>query len=665
MEDGFVKYIQLDSHLPDGSPSVELIHPGIFEKTASANKAHPLIKQAAAKLPERTDGIWVLLNAMGGGEYWGSNSNGDYFPEESLKFAADMNPGCPRSRDYGFKTFEKYAFPYRHHINKNPHRSIGEQVKIAVWNDEMKRVELIHFLRRDSEFDDFGEILKVGAPDLVTQVEEGRPTPVSMGCKVPYDVCSICQNQAKNIDLYCDHLKYAMNHVYSDGRQANAINPFPRFFDISYVNKGAEKTASVLMKLAGHKEAARASGNRAVFWIAEGVEKAASEDRAYSVPSAFYAEAVKAAQGKDAGEKESAIDKKTPSNIGAGTPAARINEQIGATLVQATEPCLPEASLKVLARHPLPHALSTLTSLGIGLKPHEMQRIVIIKMKSGVKPDQIGKPEISTDHIRPSLASLLRSQVEKRSSFRDPMRRRVLDLLSETPEQILDKIAANGEAAQIDLGMTDPSLLEKAAPLAALAAALFALYRKNVKGAKLPQFVESAFKKYPELPAAVVGAGIGGAFGLAGQSLIQHFGGAAQEKVAGRFAREAGLAGLAFAAPYLYSGYVQSKAMRGEPITKKEVALARHPGSLALAGTAAVVGRRGIASKAKKLWKGLTEKKKPKGWFRESLEKGGSARLPVEDLLLYGTNPEVVDLAIAKGLRKVAQRVEVWVNSQV
>ncbi len=510
MEDGFVKYIQLDSHLPDGSPSVELIHPGIFEKTASAKKAHPLIKQAAANLPERTDGIWVLLNAMGAGEYWGSNSNGDYFPEESLKFAADMSSTCPRSRDYGVKTFEKYAYPYRHHINKHPHRSIGERVKIAVWNDEMKRVELIHFLRRDSEFDDFGEILKVGAPDLVAQVEEGRPTPVSMGCKVPYDVCSICQNQAKNIDLYCDHLKYAMNHVYSDGRKANAVNLFPRFFDISFVNKGAEKTAAVLMKLAGHKEAARISGNRAVFWIAEGVTKAASEDRAYCVPSAFYAEAIKLAQGKDAGEKESAIVKKTPSNIESeSTPASRVNQEIGTTLVQATEPNLPDACLKVLARHSLPNALSTLTSLGIGLKPHEMQRMVIIKMKSGVRPDQIGKPEISTDHIQPSLASLLRSQVEKRSSFRDPMRRRVLDLLSETPEQILDKIAANDEAAQIDISMTEPSLLEQAAPLAALAAALFALYRKNVKGAKLPQFVESAFKKYPELPAAVVGAGRG------------------------------------------------------------------------------------------------------------------------------------------------------------
>lgn len=658
--DGIVKYIQIDSHLPDGTPAIELLHPGVFEKTASAKNAHPLIKQAVASLPERDDGIWVLLNALGAGEFWGGNTNGDYFPEEPLKYACDMSQTCTREQDYGFKTFEKYAFPYRHHVNKDPHKSVGELVKIAVWNDQMKRVELIHFLRRNSEFDDFGEILKVGAPDLVTRVEEGLSTPVSMGCKVPFDICSICGNQAKNVDLYCDHLKYAMNQVMSDGRKVNAINTRPRFFDISYVNKGAEKTAQVLMKLAGHKEEARNSGNRTLFLISEGVTKAASEGREYSVPSAFYAELVKSAQDKKA-DKEGAISKEVPSNV-EPSPAERVNKDVGVPLLKAVEPSFPDAVLKVLARHPLGEATSTLSSLGMALKPQEMHKIIIIKIQAGVKPDQIGKPEISTDLVRPSLASLLRAQIEKRSSFREPMRRRVLNLLNESPEQILDKIAANDEAAREVLDVTEPSFMGKAAPLAALAAALFALYRKNVKGAKLPQFIESAFKKYPELPAAVVGAGIGGVFGLAGQSLIQHFGGAPQEKIAGRFAREAGLAGLAFAAPYLYSGYVQSKALRGEPISKKEVALARHPGTLAVAGTAGVLGRRAIAAKARQLWKGRAQK--PKGWFREVLEKGASTSLPVEDILRYGTHPKVVDLAITKGLCKVAYRVEMWESSE-
>jgi hypothetical protein len=299
------------------------------------------------------------------------------------------------------------------------------------------------------------------------------------------------------------------------------------------------------------------------------------------------------------------------------------------------------------------------------MKPHEMRRIVVLKIRGGQNKDQIGKPDISPGLVRPSLAGLLRSQIEKRSSFRDPMRRRVIDLLQQSPEQIMDKIAANDEAARMmDYGMPQPSFLEKAAPIAALAAALFALYRKNVKGVKLPQFVESAFAKSPEIPAAIVGAGVGGAFGLAGQSLIQHFEGTPQEKVAKSFAREAGLAGMAFAAPYLYSGYVQAKAMRGEPISKTEAAIARRPGSLGIAGALGTAYRGSIAKKAKGLWKKYTAPKKPESWYRGILEKVSSAKVPVENILRHGSDPDVVDMAISDGLCKVAQRVDHWVGKQ-
>ncbi len=661
------KYIQIDSHLPDGTPAIEPLHSSRLIKTASVTNS--LIKQAADTLPQREDGIWVLLNALGAGEYWGSNSNGDYFPEESLKYACDLSYDCPKVYDYGFKTFEKYAFPYRHHVNKDPRKSVGERVKLAVWNDNMKRVELIHFLRRSSEFDDFGDIIKVGAPDLVEQIENGEICSVSMGCKVPFDVCSVCGNQAKNIASYCDHLKYAMNQVLDNGIKVAAHNTRPRFFDISYVEKGAEKTAKVLKKLAACKEEAQRLGNRTVIWVAEGITRAESNQQDYSLPSAFYAELVKSAQRKKeaqeepkkAEEKAGTISKVVPSNVGAESAngLAAINKEVGAPLLKAIEPDMPEAVMKVLSRNPLGDVCSTMTAMGMALKPHEMRRIVIMKIKGGKSPDQIGTPEISVNRVRPSLARLLHSQLEKRSSLREPMRRRVLDLLAMSPDQIMDKIAANDEAAnQEALMLQESSLLEKAIPLTALAAALFALYRKGVKGAKVPKFIESAFANHPELPAAVVGAGIGGAFGPLGRMMVRSLG---QEKTAGR-AREAALVGGALLAPYLYSGHIQAKALRGERVTRGEVAAARSPGKIGLTAAGLVAYRKRLGSKAKQLAKGLFKKAESNSGLDNLFEKRSSAPVPIEDFLRYGSDPELVDLAIAEGLRKVSARLETLVS---
>ncbi len=648
--DGITKFIQLAARHPDGTPTIQLLHPDTMEKVAS--HGHPLIKQAAAELPQRTDGIWVLVNAVGAGEYWSANANGDYFPEEALKFAANMNLGCPRSEDYGFKTFEKYAYPYRHHVNKDPRKSIGERVKIAVWNDAMKRVELIHFLRRESEFDDFGDVIKVGAPDLVRSVEDNDEVSVSMGCKVPFDICSKCHHKAKNVAFYCDHLKYAMNQVLPDGTQIYAVNTLPKFFDISYVLRGAEKTAKVLKNLSMNaKEVRKEASNKTFVWVTEGLEKAASENRDYSLPSAYYAEIVKSAQGT--ADKSATITKKVPAE-----PASP-RQDLGAFvphLLKATDAPMPPATLQRLAGYELPEICSTMTGMGMMLHPQEMRRIVVIKIQGGAKPDDVGAPKVDAQHIRPSLVQLLKAQLEKRSSFRNPLRRRVQDLLCLNGEQILDKLAANEKAMRglEAIGETEPGLLEKAAPLAALSAALYVLYRKNIQRAALPEFLEKAFRSIPELPAAIVGAGIGGAFGLAGQSLIQGFGAGISKQ-----ASKKGIAAAAgiFAAPYLYSGYVQQKALKGQPIGKYEAAAARHPGTLGLAGLATYLKRGAIGKRLKSLAAGKKGGAKEIAKKPRSFVKKACATISHHDILAYASETEVIDRAIVAGLAKIAARI--------
>ena len=109
--------------------------------------------------------LYMLLHAVGAGEYWGANVNGDYFPESSLS-----HDGI----DYGHKTFERFAKLYKHHVNKDPDKSYGD-VLHSYYDPDMHRVLLVIAIDRSK------------APDICEKIEcKGEFPDVSMGCKVPY-----------------------------------------------------------------------------------------------------------------------------------------------------------------------------------------------------------------------------------------------------------------------------------------------------------------------------------------------------------------------------------------------------------------------------------------------------------------------------------------------
>ncbi len=226
-----------------------------LEKTASItfkpSNLHPtiqrLIKDGTINKSEK--GLYVLVSALGAAEYWGSNVNGDAFPEKALIHSPSGWNDLPVSRmkdvakdwAYGYPTFMN-AYPYKHHVNKDPSRAFGHVV-LAVWNPKMFRVELVVYL-------DKALCKKHSAEDVYERIENGEFPDVSMGCKVPYDRCSICDHKSKTQKDYCYHAKYEMNKIYPDGRKVCVINDFPRFFDISFVFIGADKSAKMLAKLA-------------------------------------------------------------------------------------------------------------------------------------------------------------------------------------------------------------------------------------------------------------------------------------------------------------------------------------------------------------------------------------------------------------------------------
>lgn len=166
--------------------------------------------------------FYVHVVALGAGEYWGPNRNGDYFPEEELKKT--------------YKTFLD-GHVFRLHENKDPAKAMGRVIG-AFWNDRMKRVELVLEMDREK------------AADILHRLENGETVDVSMGCKVDFDICSICGHKSKSRAEYCEHLKNDMGKILPDGRRVYAINPNPKFFDISFVRRGADPTAKVLVKVA-------------------------------------------------------------------------------------------------------------------------------------------------------------------------------------------------------------------------------------------------------------------------------------------------------------------------------------------------------------------------------------------------------------------------------
>lgn len=207
------------------------------------------ISEFASKIQPKEDKSYLHINAMGAGEFYGSNRNGDYFPEPNLIKYCDT-----------FRTSPAHLF--RHHINKDPARANGKVI-FVVYNSRMHRVELIV------------EADKSLVQDIEARIAKGDYPATSMACKTPYDTCSICGNQARSRAEYCVHLADNLNRIYPDGRRVMAINDGPlKFFDISLVVKPADVTSSVLVKVAGEDLAATSSAEAAELEGLQEFEKA-------------------------------------------------------------------------------------------------------------------------------------------------------------------------------------------------------------------------------------------------------------------------------------------------------------------------------------------------------------------------------------------------------
>jgi len=418
-----IKYVEFDSIDETGQHFIPINTMRDMTKTASGSYSPELMK-VILNMKRRPDRYYIVINALGSYEYWGCNRNGDAFPEKGLSHLS-LRTDMGSDNDYGYKTFEYYAKFYFHHINKNPDKSFGEVV-FSHWNAPMHRVELI--VAADP----------IKAKDVVDAIENSIPVNVSMGCRVRYDSCGICGNKARTRTQYCIHLKNHMREVIDKdtaekwsrelgkiirpGTQVFAINDYPKFFDISKVYIGADRTSYALGKAAS------------LGYTILSVDLA----EAYGVSDSDFDKI--AMSGKKAD-----IDKEVGGNLG-GTDVdgvivksnnhdaiqKAIDENVQKTI--AAEPMLPNNLLDSMAESmPLNNIFSTLLGLGIHPKPQEFQRIIIVRIGEKPMADALEDNGIVFDpnaDVEPSNAINIHSNnfvdslgktlipfLEKRSSF--------------------------------------------------------------------------------------------------------------------------------------------------------------------------------------------------------------------------------------------------------
>lgn len=443
-----------------------------LEKVASSELLPDVVKYIENLRPNNNS-QYVLVNALGASEYYSSNINGDAFTEASLVHLPDRWTGIPaidkvvsKNWPYGFPTFYN-AHPFAHHRNKNSSKAFGE-IELATWHPRMKRVELV--VRVDHD-----KCTQFGGTGVWDRLRIGDHPDVSMGTRVPFDTCVICldwplyrealstfdpkrhvhpgqaalqfhkQLKAKNgvgirglsvtRNDYCDHAKTQMSRIYPDGRKVWVYNDFPRFFDISFVFIGADKTAKVMLfifrngKVYSAKPSVEVAEEVGVREGTDQLEKAASIDE----------ELLKRAFGKLAKPKSAEINKDVVPSQFAGKAIP---------LLTRKEPDIPKDLLNNISNLPLKNVLSTTAGMGIVLRPREFQRITIIQLghrpladeldSKGIvfsKSDQEEPMEMGADHFMPSLARILLPLMAIRSAL-GPIIEKRITMISAPEEKI-------------------------------------------------------------------------------------------------------------------------------------------------------------------------------------------------------------------------------------
>lgn len=201
----------------------------VFDVSDLTKVANTIFGMDYADMKPDKDHVGIHLVALGDYEHFGLNRNFDGFSKVAC---TDFTP-----------TFVELGKCFEHHKNGDPKVNVGE-IKKAAYNEKMGRVEL------------FIHAHKERAKKHLERLEKEGSVPVSMACRVDYDTCNVCGARRKNRhdDTTCDHLRYQFGKEAEDGTIIGTMNPEPKWFDISFVTKPADRIAWDLKKVASESD---------------------------------------------------------------------------------------------------------------------------------------------------------------------------------------------------------------------------------------------------------------------------------------------------------------------------------------------------------------------------------------------------------------------------
>lgn len=551
-------YKLLSSNIEDDnyiSLSLEDRNHSMLVKTAAKRDLPKEVDEAIKGMVRKPNHAYILVTAMGDGETWGANKNGDFFPNDALLGAQNapvwgVSPDKDERLDsvvapkLRYKTFED-AHYFKHHKNKfgkDPHFGYVER---AIWHPKMRTVLLIIGVDRKA------------APDTAAKIDANELVSVSMGAKLPWDRCSICGSKHKTIMQYCHHLKFSMGKILPDGKRVYAENLFPRFFDISEVTKPAFLAGLQLEKIANLNNAFEFS-----------LDLAQQYDIGRN--DVFFNKQAES-------EKHAVLYKEMPAHVEGAI--ARVCD---------SEQDLPIGLLNDLAKMPPREAWGALTRAGIIAKPNEFAYVLL---------KNAGREDLAENFVRRKAVvhkAEIKGLDEKLHELADIEITHGSKLIANgIPGGVLNERCIGKLSDRIyesEKGIRKEAGITGMIGLGGILSALYLLYRKNA---------ERKFSAH-------------GLLGASANSMRHDE--APSPKYIGNdpylvdsLNKEAGFwggtfrAAGGFAVPYVGSAYFENKMANGERVGAVGRFIANNPGKLGIIGAAGAMNPKGLYNASKTL----------------------------------------------------------------
>lgn len=161
-------------------------------------------------------------------EWWGPNNNGDSFPWDEIR--------------KNYKTFETHASVYLEH-QQNDAMKVG-YIEKAFLDFDMKRI----VVRATID-------LTLVPEDIISRVKNKVAIGSSMGCEVPYDICSACGHIARSNSDRCKHIPDKLLEIDEESNElVSMINISPIWYDLSIVARPAMLLSFATKYIENNKE---------------------------------------------------------------------------------------------------------------------------------------------------------------------------------------------------------------------------------------------------------------------------------------------------------------------------------------------------------------------------------------------------------------------------